>query len=451
MTSVVGDTFEQTVSGDLSGRLSLGRARFLDPATESRFQAWQFANLRRVMIFGLGILCLIAAANLAVDFSYQRGAAVSTQTLLLRLVQMLASAVTLAALARAPDVARTRHLFEVFVVTFLSLGLWQILSHPQYHFIGPVTQIGTTFSIYLLVSFPWLRQTGYALAFSLLGLWGWYHKLGPVADFFHIGLWLFFANALGAFVARQRHLHERLLFAAGDALTGQLDAERQLRRQHAGLVDLITHELRNPLAAIQTQAELIQSTSTQAGVRSLAEKITAISTRSARLISNWVAGDRLAQDDPQTPAAETTPPLNDALSRVLADFRHKHPGYLVNLPANPLPPLLIAPHVLAIAFSNLLDNAAKYAPSERGIHVQYRIGARRVMIRVRDFGPGIAPLDQEKVFIKHQRLGGDTSTQEGTGVGLYLVREMLERCGASIRLQSQSGRGSAFIIEVPRL
>ena len=113
------------------------------------------------------------------------------------------------------------------------------------------------------------------------------------------------------------------------------------------------------------------------------------------------------------------------------------------------PPTKVDERIVLLAIANVLENAAKYAGSDKSVRVQFRINARTVTVRIRDFGPGIALADQEKIFLKHQHLPDHCDQCEGSGLGLFLVREMLGQCGATIRIQSQLGWGSAFLIELP--
>ena len=138
------------------------------------------------------------------------------------------------------------------------------------------------------------------------------------------------------------------------------------------------------------------------------------------------------------------------VDQIAQELRACYVGFQVDFAKQSVPPVQVDARIVLLAVNNVLENAAKYASSERPVRVQFRVNARVVTVRIRDFGPGIALDDQERIFLKHQRLNASHTLAAGKGLGLYLVREMLESVGARIRVQSQAGWGSAFLIELPR-
>ena len=99
--------------------------------------------------------------------------------------------------------------------------------------------------------------------------------------------------------------------------------------------------------------------------------------------------------------------------------------------------------------ANLLTNAVKYAP---GAPIEVRVdedeeGARLVM---RDHGPGIAPEDRERVFRPFERAAGGGAAAGGLGLGLYIVTQIVEAHGGSVRLESEVGQGATFTVSLPK-
>jgi signal transduction histidine kinase len=102
------------------------------------------------------------------------------------------------------------------------------------------------------------------------------------------------------------------------------------------------------------------------------------------------------------------------------------------------------------AIRNLLENAVKYSPECRTIWVDGRVNHRKVAISVRDRGMGIDPREHRDVFQKFVR--GSAAKKagiKGTGIGLSMVRQIVEACGGEIRLESGEGAGSTFTILLP--
>jgi signal transduction histidine kinase len=100
---------------------------------------------------------------------------------------------------------------------------------------------------------------------------------------------------------------------------------------------------------------------------------------------------------------------------------------------------------------NLLDNAAKYSPESGGITVSVSETEGKVQLAVADDGVGIAPAEQEAIFEKFYRVDPHlTQTPGGTGLGLYICRELARRMSGEIAVESTPGRGSTFALELLR-
>jgi two-component system phosphate regulon sensor histidine kinase PhoR len=99
---------------------------------------------------------------------------------------------------------------------------------------------------------------------------------------------------------------------------------------------------------------------------------------------------------------------------------------------------------------NLVDNAVKYSPS--GGRVQVSVAARDggVRIAVSDEGIGIAPLEQRRIFGKFYRVDPELARGVGgTGLGLYICRELVRRMGGRVTVSSEEGKGSTFVVDLP--
>ena len=100
---------------------------------------------------------------------------------------------------------------------------------------------------------------------------------------------------------------------------------------------------------------------------------------------------------------------------------------------------------------NLLENAVKYSPQCRTVWVEGALNQRQVMISVRDRGIGIEPREQREIFQNFVRgMAAKKAGIKGTGIGLSMVRQIIDACGGQIRLQSAAGAGSNRDRSVPR-
>jgi signal transduction histidine kinase len=99
---------------------------------------------------------------------------------------------------------------------------------------------------------------------------------------------------------------------------------------------------------------------------------------------------------------------------------------------------------------NLLDNAIKYSPDGGDVVVELAGGHGRVLLTVRDRGLGIPPGEQERIFEKFYRLDPAlTRGVGGSGLGLFISRELVARMGGSLTVRSQPGDGAAFVVDLP--
>lgn len=120
----------------------------------------------------------------------------------------------------------------------------------------------------------------------------------------------------------------------------------------------------------------------------------------------------------------------------------------VELPAE-LPLVLADESRLDLALANLVSNALKYAPADTPVTITAREAGRNVELSVIDRGPGIPPAEQAKLFDKFTR-SPDTTGVEGTGLGLYMTRQIMRSQGGDVRVASRPGEGSRFTLVLRR-
>ena len=108
------------------------------------------------------------------------------------------------------------------------------------------------------------------------------------------------------------------------------------------------------------------------------------------------------------------------------------------------------PDKLRQVLTNLVANAVKYSPAGGRIEVELEAHGRHLAIVVRDEGLGIAASDQSLIFEKFYRADVNmTGGVSGSGLGLYISRELVHRMGGTISVDSQFGEGSVFVVTLP--
>lgn len=423
--------------------------RFADPNLETAFQSWRLATLQDSFKPVFAILMLVTLNNLYLD--HQNVATAQTATIYaLRLAILTSTSLGLGLSLRKLNDRWVIWLFEFILILLMVITLLRAYSEPGYFAVGMIIQFFYILVVYLISPFNWLRQLTYAGLFSLACIAMWEYRIDYTTDFNRLIPSYPCANILGALLARQRHLQERHLFASERRRGRQLVLVEQLQNQQSEVLDLLTHELRHPLANIAAQGELILRLRDLEPIHRAAARIVKASTDSASIIRDWIDGDRLVTRRKHEGEIDHRLLPKPVIGEIVDNFSLDHPDVNITITGDDIPPVLMDKRVFVLAIQNVLENAVRYASSGHGIHIQFRVHQTNVTVRIRDYGPGLSVEDQSRIFLKHVTLETPMTPTVGTGIGLYLVTELLSRCGARIRVQSAVGRGTAFLIEIPR-
>ena len=212
----------------------------------------------------------------------------------------------------------------------------------------------------------------------------------------------------------------------------------------------VAHELNNPLAVLSGHAQLlreIEGTASPAVVRR-ADKITEAADRCVRIVRNFLALAR--QRRPERTAVSLPHVITGAVELLAYPLRTDGIDVALDIPPS-LPTLSADPHALHQVLVNLIANAhqaMRRQPPPRCIAVTARHDAAhgRISLEVADTGPGIPPDIRAKIF---EPFFTTKPAGEGTGLGLSLCRGIIEEHGGTIEVESDPGRGTRFVIELP--
>jgi signal transduction histidine kinase len=240
----------------------------------------------------------------------------------------------------------------------------------------------------------------------------------------------------------------RALADTVDDMLARLDREFAAQRQ---LVDDASHELRNPLAIIQANldAVLTQDDVDDEQRRHATEVVGRATARMTRLVEDLLATTRRDSSAFAESNVDLAAVAGEAADEyaLLAEER----GIRLRRRLAPGPVVIGDPTALRRAVDNLLSNAVRLAPGRSEIVVA--VGSREgwSWVAVRDEGPGIAPADQVRVFDRFYRAapGDGTRANGGPGLGLAIVRQVVESHGGAVTLHSVPGRGSTFVLWLP--
>jgi PAS domain S-box-containing protein len=229
--------------------------------------------------------------------------------------------------------------------------------------------------------------------------------------------------------------------------------EQAFERARSDFVATASHELRTPLAAVYGAARTLRRTDIEIPEEQrdrFLEIIVSETERLTAIVSQILLAGQLEEGrvDVATSATDLTP----LAESVLDSARLRAPGEIeLRLEQNGSPAVALADEdKLRQVLVNLLDNAIKYSPDGGDVAVELDGGHGRVRLTVRDRGLGIPPGEQERIFEKFYRLDPAlTRGVGGSGLGLFISRELVSRMGGSLSVRSQPGEGAAFVVDLP--
>jgi signal transduction histidine kinase len=220
------------------------------------------------------------------------------------------------------------------------------------------------------------------------------------------------------------------------------------------LVSTVSHELRTPLAAIYGSALTLTRPDLELEApmhKKLLEVIVEESSRLADIVNELLLASQLD-------AGRLEVHIEDCDARTLAESvleaarTHLPAGMRVELDDahDELPRVAADEGQLRQVLGNIVDNAVKYSPGGGEVRIRLEAVDRYVRFTVVDQGLGIPPAEQSRIFEKFYRLDPDmTRGIGGTGLGLYISRELVRRVDGRIWVEPNDGPGSAFHVEIP--
>jgi PAS domain S-box-containing protein len=232
-----------------------------------------------------------------------------------------------------------------------------------------------------------------------------------------------------------------------------LTEERAIEILKSDFVSTISHELRTPLAAIYGAALTLRREDVLLGEpqrTGLLEVIASESDRLARIVNDVLWVSRLESGGLRT-TVEPCDAVALARSVVEAARQYIPPSIRLGFSApDAMPPVVADPDKVRQVLTNLVDNAVKYSPDGGRVDLELSRAGDRLRFVVRDDGLGVPPAEHRRIFEKFYRLDPDlTRGVGGTGLGLYISRELLERMGGRIWVESSGEGGSTFVAELP--
>ncbi|MEA2683526.1 MAG: hypothetical protein QOK05_1854 [Chloroflexota bacterium] len=225
---------------------------------------------------------------------------------------------------------------------------------------------------------------------------------------------------------------------------------REILDAHDALVSVTSHELKTPITAIKAMSELMVTYELgEVERKEMLQDIYRQAERLELLIREILDASHI--DTGRVPLVLGPVRLRDLVDDVVAELEAQLEGRQVRIDVDEsLPPVNADETKLRQVLVNLLTNAIKYSPGGAPVTLEASPASDMVRVAVKDHGIGIKESDMARLFKKFQRIA-DPSTRKvpGTGLGLYIVKGLVELQGGRMDVTSEYGKGSTFAFTMP--
>lgn len=255
---------------------------------------------------------------------------------------------------------------------------------------------------------------------------------------------------LAGVYAPVRTEEDRIAFGVGSLR--DVTHNKEVEQLQHDFVSIVSHELRGPLTAIKGFVKTLMLKSDQLPSETRAEFLGTINEQADRL--NQLVEDLLNVSRIESRRLKmkfNAVDLEALVRKLIGQFGVKWGDREIMIEADPTLPLVVADlSKVEEIFVNLIDNAVKYSPAGGPVRIGLYQSEGRVEIAVEDAGIGIAPEDAARLFEKFHRIATpQTRDIGGTGLGLFIVKSLVEAHGGTIHVTSAPDEGSTFTVALP--
>ena len=242
----------------------------------------------------------------------------------------------------------------------------------------------------------------------------------------------------------------RMRWGGALVLVSDVAAVREVLDAHDALVSVTSHELKTPLTAIKAMSELLLAYELgDEERREMIEDIFKQAERLEMLIKEILDASQLDSGRVQMDFMDVD--LTSAIGEVFSDLETQINGRKLSVKLQrDLPRVKADPAKLRQILVNLISNAIKYSPDSSAVVVQATPHEDWVRVSIKDHGIGIKKEDRDRLFKKFQRIPDPSNRKTaGTGLGLYIVKGLVELHGGEVEVNSTYGKGSTFSFTLP--
>ena len=232
-----------------------------------------------------------------------------------------------------------------------------------------------------------------------------------------------------------------------------LNAEIKLSRMKTRFISNVSHEFKSPVTSIRHMSELLKlkRVRTEEKKDEFYDSMIDQCDHLTYLIGNILDFSRIEEEMKKFHFESVN--LFDLIENIVAIYRNRlsESGLTVSFTKeNTIPEIIADKDAIRQVASNLLDNACKYAAAGKRIDVNLTSDSSEVCLEIKDYGSGIPKSEQEKIFERFYRIDDSKNVGiKGSGIGLTLVRKIIESHHGRVELKSKMGEGSSFFVFIP--
>lgn len=221
---------------------------------------------------------------------------------------------------------------------------------------------------------------------------------------------------------------------------------RKTEKIQLDFITNVSHELRTPLTAIQGYVETLLDEIETNSKQQIQQFLNIIQRNVRRLVSLLNHFLELSKMEETMDLKKETLNTKEITQSIVKDLHIKNHKIAMNFSQETVK---ADRHFLKQVLYNLIDNAVKYVPHGRLIEVNWTKKSNNVILTVKDQGPGISGRHKSRLFERFYRVDPSRTAKKGAGIGLSIVKQLIERHGGSITVKSEPQAGSAFICSFP--
>jgi signal transduction histidine kinase len=269
--------------------------------------------------------------------------------------------------------------------------------------------------------------------------------IGGIALLLVIAILLVYMN-------RQKKQNYELLKKRREEIEEQNRMLAELNKEKDEFLSIVAHDMRNPLSVIKTAVELIETDENpdHENLEEYSGLIQISTDRMMNLVNNLLDVQSMKEHSSRTVKSDKLD-VDELLEQSMQHFKRSASVKNISLirRSDGYAGTIIGDHDSFVRImDNLISNAIKYAPFNSEVKICTAVYDNNLRITVIDEGPGIHTEDQHKLFGKFSKLSNKpTGNENSTGLGLYIVKKLVQSMGGSVGVRSQPGKGSEFYVE----